>query len=200
MRECIFKCCKGLHVNYVLSSYITKFEKGADCLNHLWRNIAFNCRQPDLDKQSLVGINDRKILHTFISALELSLVHCLNPQPSGNRRKPAKGATSAILLCFMRINKKWLYERCTADQSDPVLYLIQYCICTSLAMCSDQVLLHPCNKVVLEHPFDDLMEEVWCYKLMDICMWEVISEWLKKSIISILLRQDNNKRETSNEK
>ena len=82
----------------------------------------------------------------------------------------------------------------------PLINLIQYCICTSSAMYSDQVLLHPRNKVVLERPFDDLMEEVRCYKLMDICAWEVISEWLKKSIISILLRQDNNKRETSNEK
>ena len=81
-----------------------------------------------------------------------------------------------------------------------LINLIQYCICTSLAMYSNQVLLHPHNKMVLERPFDDLMEEVWCYKLMDICTWEVISEWLKKRIISILSRQDNNKRETSNEK
>lgn len=34
---------------------------------------------------------------TFISALESSPVHCLNPRPIGNRRNPANGATMAML-------------------------------------------------------------------------------------------------------
>ena len=35
--------------------------------------------------------------YTFIRALESFPVHCLNPRPSGKRRKPAKGAAAAIL-------------------------------------------------------------------------------------------------------
>jgi hypothetical protein len=35
--------------------------------------------------------------HTFMSALESSPVHCLNPLPSGKRRKPGNDGTAAIL-------------------------------------------------------------------------------------------------------
>jgi hypothetical protein len=34
---------------------------------------------------------------TFISAFESSPVHCLNPRPCENRRRPAKGGTIAML-------------------------------------------------------------------------------------------------------
>ena len=35
---------------------------------------------------------------TFISALESSPIHCLNPRPWGKRRSPEKGGTAAILI------------------------------------------------------------------------------------------------------
>ena len=34
---------------------------------------------------------------TFIKAFESSPVHCLNPRPSGNRRRPGKDGAAAIL-------------------------------------------------------------------------------------------------------
>ena len=41
-----------------------------------------------------------------------------------------------------------------------------------------KVLAHPLNKVVFEHTFDKLVKEVRRYQLVDICTWEILSEWL----------------------
>jgi len=41
-----------------------------------------------------------------------------------------------------------------------------------------KVLAHPLNKVVFEYTFDELVEEVRGYQLMDVCVGEMLSEWL----------------------
>jgi hypothetical protein len=45
-------------------------------------------------------------------------------------------------------------------------------------MLMPQVLTYPFNKVVLEHTFDELVEEIRSYQFMDVCPGEVLSEWL----------------------
>jgi len=45
-------------------------------------------------------------------------------------------------------------------------------------MLTPQVLAHPFNKVVLEHTFDELVEEIWSYQFMDVCTGEMLGEWL----------------------
>jgi len=41
-----------------------------------------------------------------------------------------------------------------------------------------KVLTHPLNKVVFEYAFDELVEEVWSYQFMDVCVGEMLGEWL----------------------
>jgi hypothetical protein len=43
-------------------------------------------------------LNNFNACITFISAFESSPVHCLNPRPSGKRRKPENEGAAAILL------------------------------------------------------------------------------------------------------
>lgn len=45
-----------------------------------------------------------------------------------------------------------------------------------------QVFLNPCDQMVLEHAFDNLMEEVWGEYLMDISSREGGGEWLVQKI------------------
>jgi hypothetical protein len=41
-----------------------------------------------------------------------------------------------------------------------------------------KVLAHPLNKVVLEDPLDELVEQTWGNELVDVCIWKVFCEWL----------------------
>jgi len=41
-----------------------------------------------------------------------------------------------------------------------------------------EVFCYPINKVILEHTFDQLMEEVWCNELMDVRPEEIRCIWL----------------------
>src|SRR5882724_5600108 len=97
MFQSIRQCYKGLGIKDILASNITEFQKGPESLNHLTRDMPFNCRNIDLHmfNTATKGVDSAKI--TFMRALELSPVHCLNLRPSGNLRKPAKGAAAAIL-------------------------------------------------------------------------------------------------------
>jgi len=60
----------------------------------------------------------------------------------------------------------------------PVIYLIDYLICTSFPMCYDKVLPDPCNKVVFEGAFDQLMENIRGQEFVNVCSRKVIGEWL----------------------
>jgi hypothetical protein len=51
-----------------------------------------------------------------------------------------------------------------------------------LAMCEDEIFLHPCYKVVLEGTFDDLMQEIWCDQFIYVCMQKHIGEWLNGTV------------------
>lgn len=42
-----------------------------------------------------------------------------------------------------------------------------------------KVLAHPLDKVVFEHAFDELVEEVRSYQFMDVCTREMFGEWLR---------------------
>ena len=42
-----------------------------------------------------------------------------------------------------------------------------------------KVLTHPLNKVVLEHPFNELVEQVWSDEFIDIGVGEVFCERLE---------------------
>jgi hypothetical protein len=44
-----------------------------------------------------------------------------------------------------------------------------------------EVLLHPCNEMVLEAAFDDLVKEIRCNKVMNIGTREVIRKRLNKN-------------------
>jgi len=41
-----------------------------------------------------------------------------------------------------------------------------------------KILTHPINKMILEHSFDKLVEDVWRYQLVNICTGEVLSKRL----------------------
>jgi hypothetical protein len=43
-----------------------------------------------------------------------------------------------------------------------------------------KVLFDPCHQVVFKSSLDDLMQDVWCEKLMYIGVGEVVCKWLKK--------------------
>jgi hypothetical protein len=59
-----------------------------------------------------------------------------------------------------------------------LIYVIQYLICAGFAMFSDKVLPNPCNKVVFEGAFDQLMENIGGQEFMNVCSWELMGEWL----------------------
>jgi len=42
-----------------------------------------------------------------------------------------------------------------------------------------EILDHPCNEVVFESPFDNLVEEIGGEHLVDVRTRKVIGEWLK---------------------
>jgi hypothetical protein len=44
-------------------------------------------------------------------------------------------------------------------------------------ICDKQIFHNPINQMVFEW-FDELMKDIWCYELMDICSWELTGEWL----------------------
>ena len=45
-----------------------------------------------------------------------------------------------------------------------------------------KVFARPLDKVVLEYALDDLVENIWGYHLVDVCMREVICKWLARRV------------------
>ena len=58
-----------------------------------------------------------------------------------------------------------------------------------------KVLFDPCDKMVLICSLDDLMEEVWCKKFVDICSGKGGCKWLGL-VVSIVLGQRSGRRRT----
>lgn len=52
-------------------------------------------------------------------------------------------------------------------------------VTASLSMCVHKKLVDPHDKVVHERPFDNLMEQIRCQKLMDVGSRKAMCEWLK---------------------
>jgi hypothetical protein len=42
----------------------------------------------------------------------------------------------------------------------------------------DEVLPNPCNKMVFEGAFDQLMENIGGQEFVNVCSWEIVGEWL----------------------
>jgi hypothetical protein len=45
-------------------------------------------------------------------------------------------------------------------------------------MFSDEVLPNPCNEVVFEGAFDQLMENIGGQEFVNVCSWKIVGEWL----------------------
>jgi hypothetical protein len=50
--------------------------------------------------------------------------------------------------------------------------------CFSRRVYSFNVRGNPSDEVVFERSFDNLMQQIWREKFMDICSWKFISKWL----------------------
>jgi len=68
----------------------------------------------------------------------------------------------------------------SASRKDiPVVYIIQNAIGLGFAMSKQKIFSHPGNKMIFECSFNNLMEKIWCNKLMYISTWEIISKGLE---------------------
>ena len=113
---------------------------------------------------------------TFISAFESSPVHCLNPRPSGNRRKPANGGTMLMLLF-------WFSSVLLIDRNKiPVIDVIKNPVGLSVPMSENKIFFHPGYKMIFKSPFNDLMKEVRSDELMYVSAGEIVCKGLKKLI------------------
>ena len=61
----------------------------------------------------------------------------------------------------------------------PMINVCYNFITVSLSMCVHKICIDPQDKVVLECPFDNLMEQIWCQKLMNVSSRKAMCEWLK---------------------
>ena len=93
-------------------------------------------------------------LHTFISALESSPVHCLKPRPSGNWRNPGNKGTAAILFQGKNVYIK------DHQHHAPLVDVRKNLLCPLFAMNILKIVSYPLHKMVFECPFDDLMQKV----------------------------------------
>ena len=50
---------------------------------------------------------------------------------------------------------------------------------TSFTVDEDKIVLHPLDEVVLEAPFDNLVEEVRSNKLVHVCTWKRVCKGLE---------------------
>ena len=41
-----------------------------------------------------------------------------------------------------------------------------------------EIFTHPINEVIFEDAFDDLMEEIWGYQFINICVGKMFCKWL----------------------
>ena len=56
--------------------------------------------------------------------------------------------------------------------------LIENCVCLCLSMFAFEILTHPINEVIFEDAFDDLMEEIWGYQFINICVGKMFCKRL----------------------
>jgi hypothetical protein len=91
---------------------------------------------------------------TFIKAFESSPVHCLKPQPSGNRRRPGNKGTAAML---MKVSNKCLVVIQWYSNHTPLIYISKDHLSMSLSMDALKILGHPFDKVVFERALNNLV-------------------------------------------
>lgn len=82
------------------ASVVAEVHESTDRLDHLVGKVTNERWYDDLhvelrDKESDTAEQNKL---TFMSAFESLPVHCLKFRPCGNRRRPGKGGTAAILL------------------------------------------------------------------------------------------------------
>ena len=126
---------------------------------------------------------------TFSGASESSPVHGEIFQPRGNLRSPGNGGAAAWLnertVSMTSGGKR--DERAVEPQADiPAVNLLDGSVCFSLAVSGDtDVLNDRLDDVVLEDPFDELMQKVRREKFVYIGSWEVSRERLAVGIMLI---------------
>lgn len=104
-----------------------------------------------------------------MSALESSPVHCLNPRPTGNRRRPGNDGTAAMLHIICRL----AYIQSLNDTSVlPTVNICHNSCSPCFSMLDDEVVTNPGNKMVFESAFDDLVEKIGSKEFVDICTWK----------------------------
>ena len=91
---------------------------------------------------------------TFISALESSPVHCLNPRPSGNRRSPGNKGTAAILVKCNHDNF------INAPNNVPVVDICKNLLRSCFSMDTLEILSNPFDEMIFKGAFDHLMEKI----------------------------------------
>ena len=101
----------------------------------------------------------REFLLTFMRALESFPVHCWKFYPSGNRHSPGNAGAAASLQEqtseHTYVGVGWL--------NPPAINLVDNSISFACRRgCQTNVLFDPGDKVILECPFDELVEKVRC--------------------------------------
>lgn len=136
---------------------------------------------------------------TFMRALESFPVHWLKLRPLGNRRRPGNAGLAAILernmstrvteigrncRCHIKGTEKAKREAnpCEARgrlDDIPSINVIQDTLCFSLCFCYRiDVFFNPCNEMIFERPFDELVKQIGCEELVNVGAWKVMGEWL----------------------
>ena len=120
-------CIQGYFVKDRTLDQVTEIQKCAECMHHTRGNMASYGWQIYLtvEKSHEPHPEWKRDLLTFISALESSPVHCLNPWPSGNHCSAGKDGTAAILVT----------SQCVCGDTITITYLRSISEMISLARC-----------------------------------------------------------------
>ena len=120
-------CIQGYFVKDRMPDQVTEIQKCAERMHYTRGNMASYGWQIYLtvEKSHEPHPEWKCDLLTFISALELSPVHCLNPWPSGNRHSAGKDGTAAIL-----VTSQWV-----CGDTITITYLWSISAMISLACC-----------------------------------------------------------------
>jgi len=60
----------------------------------------------------------------------------------------------------------------------PSINVVEDPVGLCLTVCRNKIFINPCNKMILEYALDELMQDVWGNKLLNISMGEIICKRL----------------------
>jgi hypothetical protein len=64
------------------------------------------------------------------------------------------------------------------QQQLPAVDVLHDCECVRFSMLENKVLIHPCDNMILERAFDNLMKKVRQQKLVNIGTRKIVRKWL----------------------